>query len=72
MLPILPAFAGVIPKTFSTYFPNATVFYSAGWEGFNPVAFLDPNDPMFARIQSDVITLLSSEYGSSHLYACDL
>ena len=51
MTPVLPGFAGHIPKGLTRVFPNASVSELAHWGNFKtpyvPTYLLDPSDPLF-------------------------
>ena len=70
MTPIIPAFAGHIPKgIIDRYNP---VYTTPDWHGFNHTYLLDFSDPMFQEIGSSFITEYQAEFGASdHLYNCD-
>ncbi|XP_063962640.1 alpha-N-acetylglucosaminidase-like [Lytechinus pictus] len=76
MIPVLPAFAGHVPKSFSTVFPNASVSYLGDWGHFGEkyccTALLDPQDPMFAQVGKAFIDAMSEEFnGTDHIYSAD-
>ena len=48
--PVLPGFFGVVPKSFKTKFPKSHVVPQGEWAGFERPDWLDPRDPMYARI----------------------
>lgn len=72
MTPILPAFSGLVPSVMSQLYPNASITNSSGWAGFPPTQFLDPIDPLFRAIQVAFLQRQEAEYGTDHLYNCDL
>jgi alpha-N-acetylglucosaminidase len=48
MKPILPAFAGYVPPSFTKVYPRSRVSQLEKWaQGFNGTFFLDPLDDMF-------------------------
>eukprot|EP00095_Tigriopus_kingsejongensis_P010931 snap_masked-scaffold206_size259025-processed-gene-1.12 protein:Tk10931 transcript:snap_masked-scaffold206_size259025-processed-gene-1.12-mRNA-1 annotation:"PREDICTED: alpha-N-acetylglucosaminidase" len=70
MIPVLPAFAGHVPKALINHHPN--VSYSLqGWNGFNATYLLDPTDPLFHQIGSKFIQEYRREFGTDHIYNCD-
>ena len=84
---MLPAFSGLVPPAFQTVYPAANVTSSSGWGGeyidswndatthfsdFPPTQFLYPMDPLFRAIQISFLTRQMEEYGTDHLYNCDL
>ena len=71
MTPVLPAFAGHIPKALVTLYPNIT-YTETKWNHFGPTCLLSSIDPMFVRIGSLFIEEYTKEFGvSDHVYNCD-
>jgi hypothetical protein len=71
MQPVLPAFAGYVPKAFALTHPQARIFRMRGWEGFHETYWLDPTDPLFARIAARFIALYTQAYGEGEFYLAD-
>ncbi|KAK4949695.1 hypothetical protein LTR10_011536 [Elasticomyces elasticus] len=76
MTPVLPAFTGFVPRTFPDLYPNASVVNISQWSGFPTQytndTFLDPSDPLFARMQKSFITKQQQYYGNvSSIYTLD-
>lgn len=76
MTPVLPAFAGFVPRAFSRVLPNATVVNGSQWEDFpfqyTNVTFLEPFDAEFALLQSSFLAKQREAYGNvTHIYAID-
>ncbi|HLK14579.1 MAG TPA: alpha-N-acetylglucosaminidase TIM-barrel domain-containing protein [Fimbriimonadaceae bacterium] len=72
MTPVIPGFSGFVPKEFGEIYPRAKVLTASGWAGFPPTYQLDARDPMFAAIQKRFVEAYTKQYGSDHLYLCDL
>lgn len=71
MKPILPAFTGHVPPSFSERFPDAKV-QKTNWEGrFDDTYVLDPGDPMFKTIGNMFMEEQIRTYGTDHLYGAD-
>jgi len=71
MTPVLPAFAGHIPKALVRLYPDIT-YTSASWNGFPSTYLLDPTDSMFNEIGSRFIEEYIKEFGETdHVYNCD-
>ena len=55
MAPVLPAFSGFLPDTFSQLFPGANFQRLSTWSGFNCtnscIVWLDPSDQKFYQLQ---------------------
>lgn len=78
MTPVLPAFAGFVPRTIGRIFPHANLTNAASWAGFPPnltsVTAIYPLDPEFLLIQRRYIHVQRELYGgwTSHVYNVDL
>lgn len=70
MTPVLPAFTGHVPPTFSEKFPDAKV-KTTSWVNFSPVSILQPDEPMFNTIGEMFLKEQSALYGTNHLYTAD-
>lgn len=71
MKPILPAFAGYVPEAFAKAHPQARIYRMRAWEGFAPTYWLDPSDPLFAKLAARFITLYNATYGEGQYYLAD-
>ncbi|XP_030853369.1 alpha-N-acetylglucosaminidase-like [Strongylocentrotus purpuratus] len=76
MIPVLPAFAGHVPKSFSKVFPNASISNLGDWGRFGPeyccTSLLDPQDPMFKQVGKAFVDTMSEEFnGTDHIYSAD-
>ncbi|XP_071505649.1 alpha-N-acetylglucosaminidase-like [Diadema antillarum] len=76
MIPVLPGFAGHVPKNFAKVFPNASISNLGDWGHFRPqyccTAFLDPQDPLFKQVGKAFIEAMTEEYnGTDHVYSAD-
>ncbi|MCX2473778.1 alpha-N-acetylglucosaminidase [Pedobacter sp. MC2016-05] len=74
MKPILPAFAGHVPKVIKERFPSARITDLGTWGGFGEAYyshFLDPLDPLFKQIQRAFLTEQTKQFGSDHIYGAD-
>ncbi|WP_200913302.1 alpha-N-acetylglucosaminidase [Sphingomonas sp. Leaf10] len=71
MTPVLPAFAGYVPKAFADAHPRARIYKMRAWEGFNATYWLDPSDPLFAVLAKRFIDLYTREYGAGQFYLAD-
>ena len=73
MKPILPAFAGHVPKELKTLYPNIKITdlgsYDTGSE--NDAYFLDPMDSLFIRIQKAYLSEQQKLLGTDHYYGAD-
>ncbi|MET3666131.1 alpha-N-acetylglucosaminidase [Caulobacter sp. 1776] len=71
MTPILPAFGGYVPKAFALKNPKARIYRMRPWEGFHETYWLDPADPLFARIAGRFLALYAQTYGAGTYYLAD-
>lgn len=73
MTPILPSFAGHVPKDIKTKYPHIKITdlgsYDTGPE--NDAFFLDPMDPLFIRIQRAYLSEQQKLLGTDHYYGAD-
>ncbi|KAI7200222.1 hypothetical protein D0869_05154 [Hortaea werneckii] len=76
MTPALPAFTGFVPRGIQDVYPDARVVNGSRWNDF-PVqytndTFLEPFDPLFARLQRRFISKQKAAYGDiTHIYTLD-
>ena len=66
--PVLPGFYGIVPADFQKKFPNAHVIAQGEWAGFTRPGWLDPRDPMFARLASAFYRHQHDLFGDSRVY----
>ncbi len=74
MTPILPAFAGHIPRTIKDRNPKVkiTSLGAYGDTGEQCEAFfLDPMEPLFIQIQKEFLKEQTKQFGTDHLYGAD-
>lgn len=74
MTPVLPAFAGHVPPQIKKAYPQAKINRMSSWGGFDDryrSYFLDPLDPLFARIQKLFLEEQTRLYGTDHIYGAD-
>ncbi|KAI7163240.1 hypothetical protein KC349_g1553 [Hortaea werneckii] len=76
MTPALPAFTGFVPRGIREVYPDARVVNGSRWNGFpvqyTNVTFLEPFDPLFARLQRRFISKQKAAYGDiTHIYTLD-
>ncbi|MDO6429038.1 alpha-N-acetylglucosaminidase [Flavitalea sp. BT771] len=73
MRPILPAFAGHVPKDLKNKYPGMKITdlgsYETGPE--NDAFFLDPMDPLFVKIQQAYLSEQQKLLGTDHYYGAD-
>ncbi len=71
MTPVLPAFAGHVPKRLAELYPEADIQPLNGWCGFEPTYFLNSSDPLFAEIQKAFMEKEIALFGTDHIYGVD-
>ena len=76
MTPVLPSFTGFVPLQIGKYYPNATFIRGDEWNYFQPkytnVTFLEPFDPLFAKMQKTFLDKQTEAYGEvTHIYTLD-
>ena len=71
MKPVLPAFAGYVPKAFAERHPTAKIYRMRAWEGFHETYWLDPSDPLFAKLAQRFIQIYTATYGAGDHYLAD-
>ncbi|XP_006901783.1 PREDICTED: alpha-N-acetylglucosaminidase [Elephantulus edwardii] len=75
MIPVLPAFAGYVPKAITRVFPRVSVIQMGSWGHFNcsySCSFLlAAKDPMFPVIGNLFLRELIKEFGTDHIYGAD-
>jgi len=66
--PVLPGFYGIVPPGFEQRFPGAHVVPQGEWAGFTRPDWLDPRDPMFARVAAAFYRQQRELFGDSSIY----
>lgn len=75
MKPVLPAFAGHVPRELKRIHPEATITQHVLWGGFpeeNVCYFLDPMSVLYTEIQKKFVEKESEIYGTDHIYGIDI
>lgn len=71
MTPVLPAFAGHVPKQIISN--NVTqITHWGGFQKDNLPYFLSPQDSLFQQLQEQYLTIQDKLYGTDHIYGFDL
>jgi alpha-N-acetylglucosaminidase len=68
MTPVLPGFYGIVPADFQKKFPDAHVIPQGEWAGFTRPGWLDPRDPMFAKLAAAFYRNQRALFGDSNIY----
>jgi alpha-N-acetylglucosaminidase len=68
MTPVLPGFYGIVPADFQKKFPDAHVIPQGEWAGFTRPGWLDPRDPVFAKLAAAFYRNQRELFGDSSIY----
>jgi alpha-N-acetylglucosaminidase len=71
MNPILPAFGGYVPKAFALKHNSARIYRMPAGGGFHETYWLDPRDPLFAKLTVRFLALYDETYGRGTYYLAD-
>src|SRR6202021_3865771 len=66
--PVLPRVFGIVPADFQKKFPDAHVIPQGEWAGFTRPGWLDPRDPMFAKLAAAFYRNQRALFGDSSVY----
>ena len=66
--PVLPGFYGIVPQDFGRRFPGAHVIAQGEWAGFTRPDWLDPRDPLFARLAAAFYRHQRELFGDTAIY----
>lgn len=75
MKPVLPAFAGHVPRELKEIYPDAPMTELEPWAGYTAeyaCTFLDPMSELYTEIQKKFIEKETEIYGTDHVYGLDL
>ena len=74
MTPVVPAFSGFVPESFTRHHPEARVYDIGAWGGF-PIEYgthmLSPTSPLFREIGKQFIAEYRKMFGTDHYYLAD-
>ena len=74
MRPVLPAFAGHVPRKLKELYPNADIKAMSAWDDFDEpyrTFFLNSEDPLYSRIQKMFLEEQTRMFGTDHIYGID-
>ncbi|XP_076644057.1 N-acetyl-alpha-glucosaminidase [Halictus rubicundus] len=75
IIPVLPAFAGHVPRSFERLFPKANMTKSGVWNQFRDKYccpyILSPTDPLFQIVGKLFLRVYIAEFGTDHVYNAD-
>lgn len=74
MTPVLPAFAGHVPKELKGLYPDAKIHQMSQWGGYDEQYrshFIEPMDSLYGVIQKKYLEKQTEIYGTDHIYGID-
>eukprot|EP00357_Protocruzia_adherens_P026858 CAMPEP_0115022636 /NCGR_PEP_ID=MMETSP0216-20121206/31700_1 /TAXON_ID=223996 /ORGANISM="Protocruzia adherens, Strain Boccale" /LENGTH=623 /DNA_ID=CAMNT_0002395421 /DNA_START=498 /DNA_END=2369 /DNA_ORIENTATION=+ len=76
MKPVLPAFAGHVPRKFEELYPNSNITRASRWVDFSDdfccISFVEPTDPLYQELTISFVNNLIKYFGpNDHLYNGD-
>ena len=74
MRPVLPAFAGHVPRQLKEMYPEADIKAMSTWDEFEEpyrTFFLNSEDPLYAKIQKMFLEEQTRMFGTDHIYGID-
>lgn len=72
MTPVFPGWFGTVPPGFAAKHPGAHVVPQGDWVGFKRPDWLDPRDPLYAKIAADFYRHQQALFGATSRYKMDL
>lgn len=75
MRPVLPAFAGHVPRDLARIYPDAPMTQLEAWSGYQDeyaCTFLDPMSDLYTEIQKKFVEKETEIYGTDHVYGIDI
>ena len=74
MRPVLPAFAGHVPRQLMDMYPKADIKPMSTWDDFDApyrTYFLNSEDPLYSEIQKMFLEEQTRMFGTNHIYGID-
>ena len=69
---VFPGWFGTVPPDFAARHPGANVVPQGTWVGFVRPDWLDPRDPLYAKVAADFYRRQRALFGDSTMYKMDL
>lgn len=66
--PVLPGYYGMVPAGMAARYPAAHIIPQGDWNGFQRPAWLDPRDPLFAKVAASFYRHQRELFGKTTLY----
>jgi alpha-N-acetylglucosaminidase len=70
--PVLPGYYGIVPASFRQKHPEANVIAQGDWNGFARPGWLDPRDPLFARVAATFYRKQRELFGDTTIYDMEM
>jgi alpha-N-acetylglucosaminidase len=70
--PVLPGYYGIVPASFQQKHPGAHVIAQGDWNGFVRPGWLDPRDPLFARVAATFYKKQRELFGDTNIYDMEM
>jgi len=70
--PVLPGYYGIVPASFVQKHPEAHVIAQGDWNGFARPGWLDPRDPLFARVAATFYKKQRELLGDTTIYDMEM
>jgi alpha-N-acetylglucosaminidase len=70
--PVLPGYYGIVPVNFGQKHPGARVVAQGDWNGFARPGWLDPRDPLFARVAATFYRKQQELFGRTNIYDMEM
>jgi alpha-N-acetylglucosaminidase len=70
--PVLPGYYGMVPADFGRLHPEAHIVPQGKWNGFSRPAWLDPRDPLFAKVAASFYRHERELFGDTSIYDIEL
>ncbi len=70
--PVLPGYYGIVPASFQQKHPGAHVITQGDWNGFVRPGWLDPRDPLFARVAATFYKKQRELFGDTNIYDMEM
>lgn len=72
MTPVFPGYYGTVPPRFTEKNPGARTVPQGGWAGLDRPDWLDPTNPIFAKVAAAFYRAQTQLFGPSGMYKMDL
>jgi alpha-N-acetylglucosaminidase len=70
--PVLPGYYGIVPSNFTQKHPGVRVTAQGNWNGFARPGWLDPRDPIFAKVAAAFYQKQRELFGDTTIYDMEM